>query len=56
MHNLRVLRKIYGPKVTGGSGKLYMEQFHNLYSMAGDEVADEIGGACSTHERIEMHT
>jgi hypothetical protein len=47
-------------KVTGGSRKLYMEQLHNLYSngrhYCGDEVEDGIGGACSTHEKIKMHT
>jgi hypothetical protein len=35
MHSLRVLGKLYDLKGTGGSRKLYMEQFHNLYSMAG---------------------
>jgi hypothetical protein len=31
----RVLRRIFGPKrdeVTGGWGKLYNEELHNLYS------------------------
>jgi hypothetical protein len=47
-------------KVTGFSRKFYMEQFHNnvLYGKyyCGDEVKDEIRGACSMHERIKMHT
>jgi hypothetical protein len=55
----RVLRRIFGPKrddVTGEWRKLHTEELHNLYSspdIIRQVKEDEVGGACSTHERGE---
>jgi hypothetical protein len=55
----RVLRRIFGPKkdeVTGEWRKLHNEELHNMYSspdIIRQVKANEMGGACSTHERGE---
>jgi hypothetical protein len=55
----RVLRRIFGPKmdeVTGEWRKLHNEELHNLYSsldIIRQVKANEVGGACGTHGRVE---
>jgi hypothetical protein len=55
----RVLRGIFGPKrdeVTGEWRKLHNEEIHNLYSspdIIRQVKANEVGGACGTHGRVE---
>jgi hypothetical protein len=51
----RVLRGVFGPKraeVTGEWRKLHNEELNGLYSspnFSGDEIENEMGGACSTY-------
>jgi hypothetical protein len=53
----RVLKRIFGPRrdeVTGEWRKLHNEELHNLYSspdIIRQVKANEVGGACGTHER-----
>jgi hypothetical protein len=58
----RVLRRIFVPKrdeMTGEWRKLHNEELHNLYSpqislgKSSQVKANEVGGACGTHERGE---
>ena len=59
MHTLRVLGKIYEPKSNRRQQKIIhgAVSYFVLYGRhyCGDEIEDEKGGACSTHERINMH-
>jgi hypothetical protein len=55
----RILSRIFGPKrdqVTGEWKELHNEEFHNLYSSSDiirQVKANEVGGACGTHGRVE---
>jgi hypothetical protein len=57
VYEKRVLRRIFGPKreeVAEGWRRLYNEELHILYAslnIKGDQVKDEMGGACKTHGR-----
>jgi hypothetical protein len=59
-----MLRKIFGPKkgeVIGGRRKLHNEELHKLHFVTsiikynGQVKKDEMGMACSTNGRTEMH-
>jgi hypothetical protein len=60
----RVLRRIFWPKrdeVTGEWRRLHNEELNDLYSSqniySGDQIKkNEVGGACSTWGRGEVHT
>jgi hypothetical protein len=56
----RVLKIIFGPgrvEVTGGWRKQYTNKLHNFYCYWNEKILKgERGGACSMHEKLQMHT